>query len=244
MKSLIKHHHNEGFRRPCWTDFHLALCAGESHLVFGVGAEGSKPSCPDYGETAFLSNTLSFTDIIHVQIILGPIVHPLRFQILAESSDKCNGRAGDIFHIRLRAIPFVQTTQLGRTTSNLFLKNINNLEMYNHSFFLLTWRHEVTDREGTHKRQLWRSPSKFWDCLSWWQIISIKSCVLCNIKIMCFKDLSNLPIVIRQMLFYVDHWDRRQTTQNEEALSSWHHKNICFFFNLFLDLMFNLDNII
>lgn len=77
----------------------MALCAGESHLVFGVGAEGSKPSWPDYGETAFLCNTLSFTDIIHVQIILGPIVQPLRFQILAESSDKCNDSAGDVFHM-------------------------------------------------------------------------------------------------------------------------------------------------
>lgn len=99
LKSSIKHLHNKGVRRPCWTDFHLALCVGESHLVFGVGAEGSKPSCPDYGETAFLCNPLSFTDIIHVQIILGPIVHPLRFQILAESSDTCNGRAGDKFHM-------------------------------------------------------------------------------------------------------------------------------------------------
>lgn len=99
VQSFLKHHHNKGFRRPRWTDFHLALCARESHLVFRVGAEGSKPSCPNYGETAFLCNPLSFTDIIHVQIILGPIVHPLRFQILAESSDKCNGRAGDIFHI-------------------------------------------------------------------------------------------------------------------------------------------------
>lgn len=225
MKSLIKHHHNEGFRRPCWTDFHLALCAGESHLVFGVGAEGSKPSCPDYGETAFLSNTLSFTDIIHVQIILGPIVHPLRFQILAESSDKCNGRAGDIFHIRLRAMPFVQrgtrSRQLGRTTSNLFLKNTNNLEMYGHSFSLLTWRREATETAGTHP-----IPSSETACHDdKWS--TIKSCVgfLCNIKIMCFEALFNLPlIVIRQTLLCVDHKrDCRQTTYNAEALSSWRH---------------------
>lgn len=112
LKSCLTHHHNKGFRCPCWTDFHLALCVRESHLVFGVGAEGSKPSCPDYGETAFLCNPLSFTDIIHVQIILGPIVHPLRFQILAESSDKCNGRAGDMFHIVKRNNKTYQSTHI------------------------------------------------------------------------------------------------------------------------------------
>lgn len=94
-RSSMRHHHNKGFRRQCWTDFHLALCVGESHLVFGVGAEGSKPSCPDWGETAFLCNPLSFTDVIHVQIIPGPIVHMLRLQVLAESSDKCNGKPED-----------------------------------------------------------------------------------------------------------------------------------------------------
>lgn len=45
LKSSLKHHHNKGFRRPSWADFHLALCVRESHLAFGVGAEGSKPSC-------------------------------------------------------------------------------------------------------------------------------------------------------------------------------------------------------
>lgn len=101
-----KRGNNKGFfRRPCWTDFHLALCARESHLVFGVGPKGSKPSCPDYGETAFLCNTLSFTDIIHVQIILGPIVHPCAFQILAESSDVCNDDgAADMFDVSETAV--------------------------------------------------------------------------------------------------------------------------------------------
>lgn len=157
LKSSLNHHHNKGFRRPSWADFHLALCVRESHLAFGVGAEGSKPSCPDYGETAFLCNPLSFTDIIHVQIILGPIVHPLRSQILAESSDKCNGRAGDMFHIvktynktyRSTRICWKRENQLHATSWNnnqlQFLKNniffVVLFDTTNEHIFSLQWRH-------------------------------------------------------------------------------------------------------
>lgn len=42
------HCHNTGFRGPCWTDFHLALCVRESHLALGVGAEGRKPCWPNH----------------------------------------------------------------------------------------------------------------------------------------------------------------------------------------------------
>lgn len=153
LKSSLKHHHNKGFRRPSWTDFHLALCVRESHLAFGVGAEGSKPSCPDYGETAFLCNPLSFTDIIHVQIILGPIVHPLRSQILAESSDKCNGRAGDMFHIVKRynniirligALAFVERL---RTNFMQLAGTITNFNFWRIIYFLLFY---LTQQSNTY----------------------------------------------------------------------------------------------
>ena len=85
-KLLLKQHHNKRFLVPRGAE--LLLCAGGSHLVFRVGAEGSRPFWPGYVATTFLCNTLSFTDVIHVQIIFGPIVHPPRFQILAETSDK------------------------------------------------------------------------------------------------------------------------------------------------------------
>lgn len=140
LKSSLKHHHNKGFRRPSWADFHLALCVRESHLAFGVGAEGSKPSCPDYGETAFLCNPLSFTDIIHVQIILGPIVHPLRSQILAESSDKCNGRAGDMFHIVKTYNKTYRSTRICWKRENQFMQlagTITNFNFWRIIYFLL-----------------------------------------------------------------------------------------------------------
>lgn len=94
IKASVKHQHNKDFLEPGWAE--LLLCAEGSHLVFRAGAEGSRPFCPGYGATTFLCNTLSFTDVIHVQIIFGPIVHPPRFQILAGTSDKCIDRAGDM----------------------------------------------------------------------------------------------------------------------------------------------------
>lgn len=81
--SSQKHPHNKVFIGLCWTDFHLALCVRDPHLVLVVGAEGRKPSCPNDGDSLPLWHMLLFTDLIHVQIILGPIVHLLRTRICA-----------------------------------------------------------------------------------------------------------------------------------------------------------------
>lgn len=97
--------------------FSWAFCILEPHLFFRVGAEGSQPSRPDYGDTAVVYNPLSFIDIIHMEITLGPIVHPLHFQILAESSDKCSGPIGDV-RLVMNNIQYVQSYYANRIPVN------------------------------------------------------------------------------------------------------------------------------
>lgn len=76
--------HMRCLRDPCWTDFPLALLCDQISPGPCSGGRREQTLCPGCGDSLRLWHRLSFIDIIHVQIILGPIVHLLRSQICAQ----------------------------------------------------------------------------------------------------------------------------------------------------------------